>query len=130
MADYGWLDEYLLAKPGAQKDFKAEWEWWRYQVGSKLFAATMRPGAEHDRQYAERDLITLKCDPEWSLELRADHPSILPGFYSNKKLWISVVLDGSVDDDLIRKLCDHSYDLVFSKLTKKLQREILEASAR
>ena len=25
-----WLDEYLLAKPGAVKDYKPEWGWWRY----------------------------------------------------------------------------------------------------
>ena len=24
---YGWLDEYLLAKKGVKKDFKAEWNW-------------------------------------------------------------------------------------------------------
>ena len=124
MADYGWLDAYLLAKPGATKDFKAEWEWWRYQVAGKLFAATMSPGPEHKPPYAGKDLLTLKCDPLYSGQLRAEQPSILPGFYCDKRLWISVVLDGSVDDGLVRELCDQSYELVFAKLTKKLQREI------
>lgn len=36
---YGWLDEYLLAKKGVKKDFKAEWNWLRYMVGDKMFAA-------------------------------------------------------------------------------------------
>ena len=36
---YGWLDEYLLAKKGVRKDFKAEWNWLRYMVGDKMFAA-------------------------------------------------------------------------------------------
>ncbi len=128
MTDYEWLDTYLLAKPGCEKDFKAEWEWWRYQVGGKLFAAMLCPGPEHSPLYADKYLLTLKCDPVWSDELRTQHASILPGFYMDKRHWISAVLDGSLPDDLIRELCDHSYNLVFSKLTKRLQREITEAS--
>ena len=33
---------------------------------------------------------------------------------------------GDVPDEPLRDLCDHSYSLVFGKLTKKLQREIAE----
>ena len=29
-----------------------------------------------------------------------------------------------VAEQLLRELCDHSYNLVFAKLTKKVQREI------
>lgn len=124
MAAHDWLDTYLLEKPGTAKDYKAEWEWWRYQVGGKMFAATMQPGAEH-REYAGLRLVSLKCDPIWSEQLRSEHPDILPGFYSNKRHWISVNLDGAVPEELLRELCDHSYNLVFGKLTKKLQREIM-----
>lgn len=130
MADYDWLDAYLCSKPGCEKDFKAEWEWWRYLVGGKMFAATLCPGPEHDSTYAERSLLTLKCDPVWSQALRSEHEGILPGFYMDKRNWISVVLDGSVPDELVRELCDHSYSLVFSKLTKKLQREISSSADR
>jgi predicted DNA-binding protein (MmcQ/YjbR family) len=38
-----WLDSYLLEKPGAEKDFKVEWEWFRYQLRGKLFAAVCTP---------------------------------------------------------------------------------------
>lgn len=126
MDDIG-IDAYLRAKPGCAKDWKAEWEWWRYQVGGRMFAATLCPGPEFDPRYAGRSLLTLKCDPMWSERLRADHPDILPGFYADKRLWISVDLDGEVPDDLLRELIDHSYNLVFAKLTKKMQREITGA---
>lgn len=126
MTAHEWLDGYLLAKSGATKDYKVEWEWWRYQVGGKMFAATMRPGAQY-REYAERNLLSLKCDPAWAEQLRAAHPDILPGFYADKRHWISIDLDGDVPEELLRELCDHSYNLVFAKLTKKLQREILKA---
>ena len=36
---YDWLDEYLLSLPGAEKDYKPEWAWFRYQIRGKLFAA-------------------------------------------------------------------------------------------
>lgn len=38
------VDAYLRAKPSAEKDFKAEWEWWRYLVGGKMFAAEFTVG--------------------------------------------------------------------------------------
>lgn len=125
MNKYEWLDAYLLAKTGAVKDYKLEWQWWRYQVGGKLFAATCQPGPEH-KGYDCRELLTLKCDPQRSELLRAEFPDIIPGFYCDKRHWISVFLDGEVPEDVLRDLCDCSYRLVFGKLTKKLQRELQE----
>ena len=125
MNKYEWLDAYLLGKAGAVKDYKLEWQWWRYQVGGKLFAATCQPGPEH-KGYDCRELLTLKCDPLRSELLRAEFPDIVPGFYCDKRHWISVFLDGAVPEDVLRDLCDSSYRLVFEKLTKKLQREITE----
>lgn len=124
MNKYEWLDAYLLAKTGAVKDYKLEWQWWRYQVGGKLFAATCRPGPEH-KGYDCRELLTLKCDPQRSELLRAEFPNIIPGFYCDKRHWISIFLDGEVPEDVLRDLCDCSYQLVFGKLTKKLQRELM-----
>lgn len=43
MNRYDWLNGYLLSKPGATADFKTEWQWQRYQVGGRLFAATLCP---------------------------------------------------------------------------------------
>ena len=125
MNKYEWLDAYLQEKTGAVKDYKLEWQWWRYQVGGKLFAATCQPGPEH-KGYDCRELLTLKCDPLRSELLQAEFPDIIPGFYCDKRHWISVFLDGDVPEDVLRDLCDCSYRLVFGKLTKKLQRELQE----
>ena len=126
MNRYEWLDEYLLAKVGAVKDYKLEWGWWRYQVGGKLFAATCQPGPGH-KGYDCRELLTVKCEPLLAEALRAEYSDIIPGFYMDKRCWNSVYLDGNVPDDVLRTLCDRSYALVFGKLTKKLQREIESA---
>lgn len=123
MNKYEWLDAYLLDKAGAVKDYKPEWGWWRYQVGGKLFAATCQPGPEH-KGYDCRELLTLKCDPLRAELLRAEFPDIIPGFYCDKRHWISIFLDGEVPEDVLKDLCDSSYQLVLEKLTKKLQREI------
>lgn len=124
MNQYVWLDEYLLSKPGATKDYKIEWNWWRYQVRGKLFAATCQPGPAY-RAYDGRELLSLKCEPALAEALRAEFPDIIPGFYMDKRNWNSIFLDGAVPEDVIRDLCDRSYALVFGKLTKRLQREIL-----
>lgn len=120
-----WLDEYLLSKPGVTKDLKEEWGWIRYQVGGKLFAARMCPGAEHDPMYAGKDLLNLKCEPMLAELLRREHSEILPGFYMNKQNWIAASLEGDLTIELMKELCDASYQLVFGKLTKKLQKELL-----
>ncbi len=124
MNRYEWLDGYLLSKPGVTKDFKEEWQWLRYQVGGKLFAAILRPSDKYDPLYAEKNLLNLKCDPLLADILRKTHPEVLPGFYSDKRCWNSIDLGGNLPDEQLRQLCDDSYRLVFEKLTKKLQREI------
>ena len=122
---YEWLDEYLLSLPGAEKDYKAEWGWFRYMIRGKLFAAVCTPGAKHKPEYAGHDLVNLKCDPGRGEILRAAHPEILPGFYCDKRQWIACLLDGSLPDDILRELCAQSHELTLRKLPKYVQREIL-----
>lgn len=121
-----WLDEYLLSLPGAEKDYKPEWGWFRYMLRGKLFAAVCSPGPEH-KTYGGHDLINLKCDPVRSELLRASYPDILPGFYSDKRTWIACFLDGDLPDELVCQLCADSHRLALEKLPKYARREILAA---
>lgn len=118
---YPWIDEYLLKKPGVTKDFKAEWNWTRYMVGGKLFTAICLDWG------GQPYFITLKLKPDEGEFLRGQYEDIVPGYYCNKVHWNSIKPDGKVPDDLMQAMLDKSYDLVFSGLTKKLQREILAA---
>ena len=129
MNKYDWLDEYLLSKPGVTKDYKPEWEWFRYMIGGKMFAATCQPDEKH-AGYDNRELLTLKCEPLLAEALRAEHKDVIPGFYMDKRNWNSVFLDGELPEETLKGLCDRSYELVFSKLTKKLQKEILDGGAK
>lgn len=126
MNDAAWLDEYLRAKPGTVWDYKPEWGWDRYRIAGKLYAATCFPGPAYAKEYAGHPLLTLKCDPLESELLRAACPDILPGFYTDKRTWISIRLDGKVERGRILRLCDASYDLVFAGLTKRTRLEILD----
>lgn len=122
---YPWLEDYLMAKPGAEQDFKLAWQWQRYMVRGKLFAAVCTPGPEH-RPHAGRTMVILKCDPRLAEAFRAEYPDIVPGFYSDKRTWNSVYLDGAVPEQVLRDLCDMSYQLVAAKLPKYVQRELTE----
>ena len=118
------MHDFLLSMPGAVWDYKAEWGWDRYRVGEKMFAALCRPGLEHAAEYAGHPLLTLKCEPLDAELLRGQYPDILPGFYMDKRNWISIRLDGAVPQELIQQLCVKSYRLVTQTLSKKRQKEI------
>jgi predicted DNA-binding protein (MmcQ/YjbR family) len=44
----------------------------------------------------------------------------------SKTHWNTIAINASVQDVLVKELIDHSYELVFKSLTKKLQSEIQE----
>ena len=70
--------------------------------------------------------INLKCDPEKAIELRAEFEAINPGFHMSKIHWNTINFNKDVSDKMICELINHSYNLVFKSLTKKMQIEILE----
>lgn len=114
---YPWLDEFLRSKQGTVKDYKEEWEWDRYLVGNKMFAAICKNAGKDQ-------IITLKLAPLDGEFLRNQYDDITPGYYMNKVHWNSINLDGEVPDDLLMDLIDKSYQLIFAGLTKKLQSQI------
>ncbi len=59
--------------------------------------------------------INLKMDPEWREFWRNAFPSIIPAYHLNKQHWSSVILDGTVPDETVKRLILESYDLVKKK---------------
>jgi predicted DNA-binding protein (MmcQ/YjbR family) len=84
-----------------------------YKVGGKMFALVPR-GAEPPR-------VSLKCDPEWAEVLRNAYAAVRPGYHLNKKHWNTVVLDGSIPDDELEELIQHSYELVVASLPRRVR---------
>ena len=55
-------------------------------------------------------VVNLKCDTRLIGSFR-EEPGIFPGWHMNKAHWISVALDGTVEDEKIKFLVDMSYEL-------------------
>ena len=86
--------------------------------------------AEEDtlRAHKKRKLTEQERAAEGEL-LRARYPDILPGFYSDKRTWISCLLDGELPEEVLRDLCGRSYALAVEKLPKYVRRELAEQPA-
>ncbi len=110
------IRNYCISKKGVTESFPFDQNTLVFKVGEKMFAASNIE--EEDKR------INLKCDPERSVELRANHPEIVPGYHMNKKHWNTVYLNGSLKSRFILELIDHSYELVWSKLSAKVRAEL------
>lgn len=111
------LKAACLALNGAEETFPFNAETSVFKVGGKIFALTALD--------AEKLSVSLKCDPELALRLRAAHPAITGGWHLNKRHWNTVRLDGSVPDELVLELIEDSYDLIVAKLPQA-QRLLLD----
>ena len=120
---YTWIDEYLTGKPGVTRDVQMEWNWVRYMIGGKMFAAVCRDDGNVPVY------ITLKLEPLEGEFLRGQYEDIIPGYYMNKTHWNSVRADGNVPDDLVRGMLDKAYSIVLGGMSRKRQREILGEDA-
>lgn len=109
--------EYCLAKPGTTEDFPFDETTLVFRVGGKMFALT-------DIETFPLT-VNLKCNPERAIELREHYPAIKPGWHQNKRHWNTIIDDGSLSDELILSLTDHSYEMVFALLTAAKRAEIL-----
>lgn len=103
-----------LSLPGATEDIKWETNL-VFSVGDKMFAVT-----EADDKAKG---ISFKVDDDRFLEL-TDRPGIIPAPYLARAKWVYVEDLKSISDAEAAQLLKRSHELVFAKLTKKLQREI------
>ena len=69
--------------------------------------------------------ISLKCDPDVAFDLRERFNSVYPGYHLNKRLWNTINIDGSIEDELIYQWIDDSYRLIIKKMPKRDQQRLL-----
>jgi predicted DNA-binding protein (MmcQ/YjbR family) len=62
--------------------------------------------------------ISLKCAPDLAAGLRRRYPAITAGYHLSKRHWNTVTLDGSVPEDELLDLIDHSCELVAARLPR------------
>ncbi|MFZ4929447.1 MmcQ/YjbR family DNA-binding protein [Chryseobacterium sp. Mn2064] len=109
------LREFCMSIPLATEDMPFKDEYLMFRVYDKWF--TVIPLDDTDLN------ISVKCDPDYAIELREKYNAVSPAWHFNKKYWNSIQLNGDVSDELVKKLILHSVDEVLAKLPKKQQAE-------
>ena len=120
---YDWMDAWLTGMRAVTKDRQPEWNWIRYHIGGRMFAAILLDSA--NKPY----YINVKVDPLEGEFLREQFADIIPGYYSNKRHWISILPDGAVPDELVRGLLAKARLLALRSFSRAKQREILGVSS-
>jgi predicted DNA-binding protein (MmcQ/YjbR family) len=118
------LDEaraLCLSQAGAEETLPFGPDNFVYKVMGKMYAllpVTTKPG--------EKPYLVTKVDPPFGQLLRDTYPGIVPAWHFDKKHWISIDLDGSVPDDEVKGLLEHSYALVVKGLTRAQRTTLAE----
>ena len=108
-AEYPWMDENFI---------------FRHRGNRKWFAVAMR--IQYQRlgiaKEGSVDIVDVKCGP-FLMGAYRGQPGILPGYHMNKDNWITILLDGTADDELVKELLQLSYDLTNSRRKAKPHQE-------
>lgn len=102
--------EYCLSFPGTYQDapfHDNNWQLVRLRQNKKAFAFTY-----------ERDgviNINVKVDPEWRDFWRQAYEAVIPAYHQNKEHWNTVILDGTIPEDDVKRMIAESYDIVKGK---------------
>jgi predicted DNA-binding protein (MmcQ/YjbR family) len=110
------LRRYCLSFPGSEETFPFGPETSVFKVAGKMFALSQL-GADSLR-------VSLKCEPHLAEALRGAHAAVLPGYHLNKRHWNTVIIDGSLPQQMIKDMIEDSYDLVVSKLPVSRRRAL------
>ena len=107
------LRNCCLSFTGAEETFPFGPQTSVFKVSGKMFALSALGARELS--------VSVKCEPALADALREAHPAVIPGYHLNKRHWNTVLLDGSLPDATVRDMIEDSYDLVVSKLAKRVR---------
>ena len=118
------LQKYIAETYNTDPDFPWEsnptFAVYRHRSNQKWFALVMDvPKSKLGlREDGKIDIVNLKCEPALIGSLRTEK-GFFPAYHMSKDKWISVALDGSVDDEQLLFLLDMSYELTDVKIKNK-----------
>ena len=110
---------YGLSFPGTYQDapfHDPNWQLVRVEGSKKAFLWTY-----------ERDgflNLNVKVSPEWRDFWRSAYPSVIAGWHQNKEHWNTIILDGTVPDEEIRRMIAESYDLAANTTTMRIYESV------
>lgn len=88
------------------------WQLVRYEGNDKAFLWTYERNGFLN--------INVKVDPIWKDLWRQTYKSVLPGYHLNKDHWNTIIIDGSVPDEEIKRMIAESYDLIAYSPTRRI----------
>ncbi len=107
--------KYGLSFPGTYQEapfHDDNWQLVRVRGNKKAFLWTY-----------ERDgyiNLNVKVKPEWRDFWRRTYEAVIPGWHQNKEHWNTVILDGTIPDEDVRRMIAESYDLVTDSPSKRI----------
>ncbi len=55
--------------------------------------------------------INVKCSPDWRDFWRRVYKSVIPAYHLNKVHWNSIIMDGTIPEEEVKRMIGESYDL-------------------
>ena len=89
---------------------------WRNKINNKWYALLLTVTEDKLKidSNKEIEIIDLMYQKDKIKEI-VDNKRIYPGYHMNKKSWITIILDGTLDSDEIFQLIDNSYNISVKK---------------
>tara|TARA_B110000967_G_scaffold209091_1_gene263712 strand:+ start:3875 stop:4249 length:375 start_codon:yes stop_codon:yes gene_type:complete len=118
------IHSFCLKKEQTTEEFPFDESTLVYKVLGKIFALCPLEAWEKGKPS-----ITLKCDPDYAVELRNNYDSIHPGFHANKRHWNTIYLSSyEFPPQFLFELIDHSYAMVVQNMPKKVRAQFKSTS--
>jgi len=114
--DLAQFREYCLSKLRATEDTPFGPDVLVFKVRGKMFALAALEEVP--------TTVNLKCEPDLALELRDRYEQVRPGYHMNKKHWNTVEIESGIPDAEVRRMIDHSYQLVIKSLPKAERKKL------
>lgn len=73
--------------------------------------------------------LNVKVDPEWRDFWRSTFDAVIPGWHQNKEHWNTIILDGSIPDQDVKRMIAESYDLVTTSPSKRIYEAVKKIPA-
>ena len=115
------LRDYCLGKPAVTESFPFDEATLVFKVAGKMFLLT---------DLVDAFSMNIKNTPEKVIELKEQFPGVLPGYHMNKIHWVTVMIDGTIPDALLKQWIDESYSLIVSGFSRKEKLLYSEMSAK
>ena len=106
---------YCLNKANVSESFPFDDQVLVFKVAGKIFALA---------NIESFNSFNVKCDPEKAVELREGYTAVEAGYHMSKKHWNTVFVDRDATEQELKEWIDHSYELVYNGLPKKIKTEL------